>query len=165
MLFIFVLNFLMLSELSTLVLCQEPVFDIPVQLVGFPVIALSVRLANFAKKLMYSLNPGTYKTISKRSYEKHAPFIFQIKTNIIEEFGEDSCVENATCESYAMQEEPSLESLFSVVLRMHQENMSNQNRSRLLSSIIGSLTKDSHLCSALGEVLPCKSKYPKTIKY
>ncbi|XP_034944578.1 uncharacterized protein [Chelonus insularis] len=83
---------------------QEPAFELPVQLVGFPVIIAAVRITNFIKKLAYSLNPQTYMSRSKRSTRPHDEKILdvaQVEKRLVAELGEKVCVYERICARYA----------------------------------------------------------------
>ncbi|XP_014215823.1 uncharacterized protein LOC106644700 isoform X2 [Copidosoma floridanum] len=108
-----------LSKISTIIVCcflfltcvssvpapQEPFFELPVQLVGFPVIIAAVRISNFVKKLAYSLNPQTYASRTKRYspkiHDEEILDVAQVEKKIIEKLGVNVCIYERICAKYA----------------------------------------------------------------
>lgn len=74
-------------------------FELPVQLIGFPVIILAVRLSNFVKKLNYAVNPKTYVRRAKRGLPE--PDVVEIEKKLVAEMGERVCIYKDVCERYA----------------------------------------------------------------
>ncbi|XP_043521707.1 uncharacterized protein LOC122534802 isoform X2 [Frieseomelitta varia] len=86
---------------------EEPAFHLPVQLIGFPVITIAVRLTNFVKKLAYSLNPETYVSRVRRDlplvHDEEILDVGQVEKKLISELGSNVCVYERICAKYAAE--------------------------------------------------------------
>ncbi|XP_032673629.1 uncharacterized protein LOC116845255 [Odontomachus brunneus] len=84
---------------------QEPLFELPVQLIGFPVIIAAVRLTTFLKKLAYSLNPDTYVSRTKRAppliHDEEILDAGHVEKRLVAELGNNVCVYERICAKYA----------------------------------------------------------------
>ncbi|XP_025190311.1 uncharacterized protein LOC112590914 [Melanaphis sacchari] len=85
---------------------QDSPFELPVQLIGFPVIIVAVKMSNFVKKLAYALSPSTYRRKAKRDLEAvtsgSAPLdVLKAQEMILKEMGPDACVYEKVCSAYA----------------------------------------------------------------
>ncbi|KAF5276937.1 hypothetical protein FQR65_LT03945 [Abscondita terminalis] len=83
---------------------QEPAIEFPVELIGFPVVILAVRLSNFAKKLAYSLNPKTYVSRTRRAIESEDMIdVVEAEKRLISELGEKVCIYTKVCLYHAVK--------------------------------------------------------------
>uniref|UniRef100_A0A182NH82 Uncharacterized protein n=1 Tax=Anopheles dirus TaxID=7168 RepID=A0A182NH82_9DIPT len=156
------------NERRSLVQAQEPLFELPVQLIGFPVIILSVRLANFAKKLAYSLNPKTYQSRSRRETLSGATLhpeelsrlaidVSQAERKILHEFGPKACIEEEPCRIHAVASarldnyQPDWED----ILKNYKAQTTGMKQWYLLSVFLGDYLRDVHFCKQLAKRLDC----------
>ncbi|XP_049539424.1 uncharacterized protein LOC125953721 [Anopheles darlingi] len=150
------------------VVAQEPLFELPVQLIGFPVIILSVRLANFAKKLAYSLNPKTYQSRSRRETLSGTTVepeqlswlaidVAQAERKIYQEFGPKACIEEEPCRIHAVssarmdQYKPDWDD----ILKNYKSQSNGMKQWYLLSVFLGDYLRDVQFCKQLAKRLDC----------
>ncbi|XP_011269409.1 uncharacterized protein LOC105259266 isoform X2 [Camponotus floridanus] len=142
---------------------EEPFFELPVHLIGFPVIIASVRIANFFKKLAYILNPDTYVSRVKRAHlsthDEEILNIDQIEKKLVTEFGNNVCIYEKICVEYAerMLRRRSRQLGdwnildWGEVFREHKSSPNLMKENYLLSIFLGNIISSPKLCHSLAE--------------
>ncbi|XP_029177362.1 uncharacterized protein LOC114945358 [Nylanderia fulva] len=141
---------------------EEPFFELPVHLVGFPVIIASVRIANFFKKLAYILNPATYVSRVKRAhpsiYDEEILDVGQIEKKLVTEFGNDICIYERICVEYAerMLRRKNQHLDWNIldwgdVFSEYKSSPNLRKENYLLSIFLGNIISSPKLCHALAE--------------
>lgn len=155
---------------------SPPIFELPVQLVGFPVIILAVRFSNFVKKLAYSVNPNTYKSRVRRasldysSSEESVPPSVDIdfaEKKIIAEYGPKACVIEEPCKINALRPgRANAQPDWVDILRNYKIQRNGMKQWYLLSVFLGSVIRDPTLCKRLSKRIPCNRNITKAhVKY
>uniref|UniRef100_A0A0C9PYY4 CE3D protein n=1 Tax=Fopius arisanus TaxID=64838 RepID=A0A0C9PYY4_9HYME len=141
---------------------QEPVFELPVQLVGFPVIIAAVRITNFVKKLAYSVNPQTYTSRIKRAILDENQGILdvaQVEKKLVAEMGENVCVYEKICAKHAeitlkrgqIEDNLDWEEIFS----QYKASPDPMKENYLLSVFLGDIVGSPRLCHQLAKRRAC----------
>jgi hypothetical protein len=151
---------------------QQPSFELPVQLIGFPVIVMAVRLTNFVKKLGYSLSPRTYMGRNRRSSsdysvessEKETPTVYSdsainlsiAERQILKELGPKACILEEPCKIHANRrakfgDQPD----WNDILRNYKVQSSGMKQWYLLSVFMGDVLRDAKFCKQLSKRLAC----------
>ncbi|XP_046618552.1 uncharacterized protein LOC124304401 [Neodiprion virginianus] len=138
---------------------QEPAFEIPVQLVGFPVIIAAVRLTNFVKKLAYSLNPETYVSRARRSairaVDEELLDVGEVEKRLVEELGSDVCVYERVCSRYATKtlQRRSRDRVmdWDYVFSQYKVSPDPMKENYLLSVFLGDIVGSPRLCHQLAK--------------
>uniref|UniRef100_A0A336KEK5 CSON008555 protein n=1 Tax=Culicoides sonorensis TaxID=179676 RepID=A0A336KEK5_CULSO len=152
-----------LIETPERAIAQQPLFELPVQLIGFPVIVLAVRISTFVKRLAYSLNPQTYTARNRRSPDAtQSSFSIQAidaslaEKRIITEMGPKACVMEEPCRLHATNQRKYKEQPDWVdILRNYKTQSTGTKQWYLLSVFLGDVIRDVQLCKQLAKRLPC----------
>ncbi|ALC45013.1 CG7330 [Drosophila busckii] len=150
----------------------DPLFELPVQLVGFPVIVLSVRLSQFARKLAYSLSPSTYRSRSRRNAAQPLALDAELaQKEILREFGPRACIFEEPCRVHASRpgsqrrpgsnQQATAHAAWAEVLSNYKvQSTEGMKQWYLLSLFIGDAVRDVPLCKHLAKRLPCPGVGP-----
>lgn len=133
---------------------QESSFELPVQLIGFPVIILAVRVSNFVKKLAYSLNPGTYRSRTRRGLEPPALDPAAVEKRLVQEMGESVCVYEHVCREYAeragrLGDNHALD--WPKLISNYNQSPESRKQFYLLSVFLGDIVASPRLCHQLAK--------------
>jgi len=142
---------------------MQPSFELPVQLVGFPVIILSVRFTEFVRKLAYSLNPRTYMGRSRRHVRDFSVETSQAAINaaiaekqILSDLGPKACVMEEPCKIHATRKaKRGAQPEWSDILSNYKTQSNGMKQWYLLSVFIGDEIRDAALCKQLSKRLAC----------
>ncbi|XP_072933336.1 uncharacterized protein [Epargyreus clarus] len=158
--FTFIVLFVLFS--SENVISEESPFELPVQLVGFPAIVLSVRLTNFLKKLAYTFSPATYRSRARRELtfigETSEPFdAKEVEKYITGEFGAKACVFERVCAHYATRarSSPKPQMDWPDVFSQYKRSPDQVKELYLLSVFLGDIVGSPQLCHQLGKRRGC----------
>ncbi|XP_076760757.1 uncharacterized protein LOC143429166 [Xylocopa sonorina] len=138
---------------------QEPAFQLPLELVGFPVLIAAVRISNFVKKLAYSLSPDTYVSRVKRApqlvHDEEILDVGQVEKKLVSELGTNVCIYERICAKYASQtlrkrsRERALD--WNVVFSEYKSSPNPMKENYLLSVFLGDIVGSPRLCHQLAK--------------
>ncbi|KAK5639149.1 hypothetical protein RI129_011641 [Pyrocoelia pectoralis] len=134
---------------------QEPSFELPVELIGFPAVILFVRLSNFAKKLAYSLNPRTYASRTRRSIESDDMIdIEEAEKRLIFELGEKVCIYPKVCLYHALkasqtQVKDNVSVDWNDIFSQYKTSKEKHKEYYLLSIFLGDIVASPRFCNQL----------------
>ncbi|XP_017785520.1 PREDICTED: uncharacterized protein LOC108568757 [Nicrophorus vespilloides] len=149
--------FIVLQEAPMTKAQQQPAFELPVELVGFPVIIVAVRLSNFVKKLAYSLNPKTYVGRSRRAVDSADMIdMAEAEKRLVTELGENVCIYSRVCLHHAEKASKSLgRSRYSLDwddIFSHYKSSNEKNKEfYLLSVFLGDIVASPKFCRQLAK--------------